>query len=100
MGNYYTNLDSQIQSLMNSFNFQFSKGDYISASMYLFSRNMAQPDEAHVKSMQPFKLPNKTFDTDLDSQQLAKKYCEKWLPIIEGKMSAFRKKNIDQYNEV
>lgn len=99
MGNYYTNLDGQIQSLMNSFNFHYGKGSYENAAMFLFSRNMAQPDEAHVRQMDAFKPLSKSFDSKLGVNRLAKKYCDKWLPFIEGKMSAFRKANIDKYNE-
>ena len=100
MGNYYTNLDGQIQSLMNSFNFHYGQRNYEEASMFLFSRNMAQPDEAHVKIMKPFKPLSVSFENKLQRNKIAKQYCDKWLPFIEGTMSAFRKKNIDKYNEL
>ena len=100
MGNYYTNLDGQIQVLMSSFNFHYGNERYAEASMFLFSRNMAQPDEAHVKEMSPFKPLSKSFDIKLKINDMAKQYCDKWLPFIEGRMSAFRKKNIDKYNEL
>ncbi|QMU53588.1 MAG: hypothetical protein GKS07_00865 [Nitrosopumilus sp.] len=56
MTNYFENLDIQLNQLRFVFLNAYTKGDFITASTFLYTRNAAHPDEAKLDDMKRFRL--------------------------------------------
>lgn len=98
MTNYFENLDIQLNQLRFVFLQSYTKGDFITAATFLYTRNAAHPDEARLDDMKPFRLHSRAQRARANANVLAKMYCNKWMPLLERAMTLFRKENIDAYN--
>ena len=100
MTNYYENLDIQLNQLRFVFLKSYITHDFITASIFLFTRNEAHPDDARLSDMKPFRLHSNSQRSKNNANLSAKLYCDKWMPKLERAMSLFRKENIDAYNQL
>lgn len=100
MTNYFENLDIQLNQLRFVFLKAYTSHDYVTASTFLYTRNMAHPDDAMLEDMKPFRLHSNSHRAKSNLNVLAKLYCDRWMPLLEQAMSLFRKENIDAYNQL
>ena len=100
MTNYFENLDIQLNQLRFTFLKAYTSHDYVTAATFLYTRNEAHPDDTRLDDMKPFRLHSRSQRARGNIQQLAKIYCDKWMPMLERAMSLFRKENIDAYNQL
>jgi|APSaa5957512535_1039671.scaffolds.fasta_scaffold00674_23 hypothetical protein len=100
MTNYYENLDIQLNQLRFVFLKSYTSHDFITAAIFLFTRNEAHPEDARLDDMKPFRLHSNSSRAKNNANLLAKLYCDKWMPKLERGMSLFRKENIDAYNQL
>lgn len=78
----------------------YNSHDYMTAAVFLYTRNQAHPDDARLDDMKPFRLHSRSHRAKANANLLAKLYCDRWMPKLERAMSLFRKENIDSYNQL
>jgi len=100
MTNYYENLDIQLNQLRFVFLNAYQSNNFLTAAVFLYTRNQAHPDEARIDNMEPFRLHSNSPRAKGNANALAKMYCDKWMPLLERAMTVFRKENIEAYNQL
>lgn len=100
MTNYYENLDAILTIYRMNYLTAYARGDYISASQFLYDRNSAHPPEAWLKDMPKFVLRSDTLRVRLNMNQKAKQYCDNWNYKLEIAMATFRQQNQEAYNQI
>ena len=104
MTNYYENLDSILLMYRSNHLSCYNRGEYVTATKWLYAMNCAHPQKAFLNDMPKFTIRGDqgviAIRTRLNLQQKAQSYCDYWLDKLEIVMSDFRTANQEQYNRV
>jgi len=104
MTNYFENLDSILLMYRSNHITAYNRGDYITATKWLYALNCAHPSKAFVKNMPKFTIRGENniiaIRTRLNIVSKAQAYCDYWLDKLEIVMADYREQNQEKYNRV
>lgn len=102
MTNYYENLDSILLMYRSNHLSCYNKGEYVTATKWLYAMNCAHPSKAFIRDMPKFTVRAEnnliSIRTRLTVTQKAQAYCDYWLDKLEISMALFREENQSAYN--
>jgi len=104
MTDYFASLDPILAGYRGASTSAYIRGDYMTASHFLYLLNCAHPKGAFINTMTHFKIRSDSgsisIKTRIDIPLKAKSYCDYWSPLLEIAMSNFRTDNQEKYNRV
>ncbi len=99
MGNVLIDLDQRFSKFQFTYLNVYAKKEYELAAKMLFQLNCNVPSEARVTDMVPFKRKGFGLRAELEAQDRAMLYCDKWSEILFKSISNYTEDMLNNINE-
>ena len=100
MTNYYENLDNILAVYRLSYTKARSMNEFVEAAHLVECQHGAHPPKAKLTDFVSFMPSHKGIISEQNVEMQAKRYCDKWVPLLEMAMAQWRDDNQTDYHKI